>query len=756
MRTIKTRDRVKSIKVLNQSVNLSKHMKNSLVQVKERAEETQYSRHASPSEYATNNVQETARNVSRRAANHLPNPLKKARETIKHTKEHFQEVRRQLPKERLRVAEQAQNTAIQANTNAEELRNAAGQAKETAVEAKKALKDAKNTLREVRQSGRKSINDVKQSVRIKRPGLRNKAGSINKVRDIGAETPNHYSRVSAVFPRTKSSVLPKSGGKSPVRPPNQQTKVNRVHSKPISSTVISQDTFPITKEQPPNIVSKSKSYPNAIKPMNAPSNSIGIEKTSHSGYLRKGANPLKNADSTSKMPRVSAKSTSKSIKTTKKGLKDTAKGTVKTAKKSAKTAERSAKTAVKTARQTAKTTRKSAQAAVKAAKTSAKVSRVATKNAVQTAKAAVKTITALVKMAIAAIKGLVTIIIAGGWIAVLIIIITSLVGLFAGSIYGVFFSNEPETLSGETMSGVIAEINNEFTARIDDIINTNIHDLLDITGDKAPWNQVLAVYTVRTVKDPNNPMDTATMDEQKASILRTVFWDMNIISYTLDTVDYKNASDAADSLAEVAKDTGKTKLSISVTNKTPDEMASRYGFTDEQKEQLKELLSPEYDGMWNALIYGVSSVGDSSICEVAASQIGNIGGEPYWRWYGFNSRVEWCAVFVSWCADQCGYIDAEIIPKFSSCANGVKWFKDRGQWQDSGYIPCPGDIIFYDYYYNDGVSDHVGIVERVEGDTVYTIEGNTGVGNVEDICAERKHNLGSSAILGYGVPAYTQ
>jgi hypothetical protein len=204
------------------------------------------------------------------------------------------------------------------------------------------------------------------------------------------------------------------------------------------------------------------------------------------------------------------------------------------------------------------------------------------------------------------------------------------------------------------------------------------------------------------------------------------------------------------------EDKEKTKLSINVVNKAPDEMASQYGFSDTQKEQLNELLSPSYNDMWNALLYGVTSTGDSSICEVAASQIGNIGGEIYWRWYGFKSRVEWCAVFVSWCADQCGYIDAGIIPKFSSCAYGVQWFKNNGQWRDNDYTPNPGDIIFYDFNYNDSVSDHVGIVARVEGDMVYTIEGNTGVGNTEDICAERRRGLNNAAILGYGVPLYTQ
>jgi hypothetical protein len=91
--------------------------------------------------------------------------------------------------------------------------------------------------------------------------------------------------------------------------------------------------------------------------------------------------------------------------------------------------------------------------------------------------------------------------------------------------------------------------------------------------------------------------------------------------------------------------------------------------------------------------------------EIAAAQIGNAGGEPYWSWYGFGSREEWCACFVSWVAKQCGYIDAGIIPRFAWCPSGVQWFKDSEQLQDGGYTPRPGDIIFFDWE-PDGECDH--------------------------------------------------
>ena len=144
--------------------------------------------------------------------------------------------------------------------------------------------------------------------------------------------------------------------------------------------------------------------------------------------------------------------------------------------------------------------------------------------------------------------------------------------------------------------------------------------------------------------------------------------------------------------------------------------------------------------------------GNQLIVEVALTQLGNEDGAPYWSWYGFDSRVEWCACFVSWCADQCGYIESGVIPKFSACVDGVSWFQHNGQWQDRNYEPQSGDIIFFDWADENGQNgraDHVGIVQRTEKGIVYTVEGNSG-----DACRERQYAVGYYEILGYGVPTY--
>ena len=138
-------------------------------------------------------------------------------------------------------------------------------------------------------------------------------------------------------------------------------------------------------------------------------------------------------------------------------------------------------------------------------------------------------------------------------------------------------------------------------------------------------------------------------------------------------------------------------------------------------------------------------MGNQMIVAVAESQLGNIGGEPYWRWYGFESRVEWCACFVSWCADQCGYIDSGLVPKFAKCSEGAKWFQNQGRFLDGSSVPVVGSIIFFDWG-DDGSVNHVGIVKKVEKGTVYTIEGNSG-----NKCRERSYSIGDNRIYGYGI-----
>ena len=137
--------------------------------------------------------------------------------------------------------------------------------------------------------------------------------------------------------------------------------------------------------------------------------------------------------------------------------------------------------------------------------------------------------------------------------------------------------------------------------------------------------------------------------------------------------------------------------------------------------------------------------GNQQIVSVAMGQIGNSGGQKFWSWYGFDSHVEWCACFVSWCADQSGLIESGKVPKFSLCSSGVTWFQRKNKWQSGGTTPSAGMIIFFDWDH-DGNSDHVGIVEKCEGGRVYTVEGNSS-----DQVRQRNYAMDYASILGYGV-----
>ena len=135
--------------------------------------------------------------------------------------------------------------------------------------------------------------------------------------------------------------------------------------------------------------------------------------------------------------------------------------------------------------------------------------------------------------------------------------------------------------------------------------------------------------------------------------------------------------------------------------------------------------------------------GNQAVVDIAKSQVGNVGGEPYWRWFGFDSRIEWCACFVSWCYGQVGLSE----PRFSACqAQGIPWFQSHGQWGGPDYANiAPGDAIFFDWDL-DGKADHVGIVVGTDGSRVYTVEGNSG-----DACKVRSYSLTYECIKGYGL-----
>lgn len=455
-------------------------------------------------------------------------------------------------------------------------------------------------------------------------------------------------------------------------------------------------------------------------------------RTTSSKAFNGGRKSIRTVEQTSKTVKQSARSAGR------KTVKTAQKGTAKTVKTSVKTAEKTSKAAIKTSKQAAKAAQKTAQATAKAA--------------VQAAKVAVKATIASVKAIIAGIKALAAAIAAGGWVAVVIIIVICLIALTVCSCFGIFASGE-DSGTGVTMQTAVQEINEEYNQKIEDIKSNNTYDILEMSGSRAEWKEVIAIYAVdKNMADlnPANPdeaQEVATMDEGKKEDLRKLFWEMNKVeSHT----EKKTVMQENGKTVKKEKDVEKTTLYIITSHIDLETMMNNKSFTDEQKEMCRELLSDENNSLWLSVLHGISS-SDSDIVKVAQEQLGNVGGQPYWNWYGFSSRVEWCACFVSWCANKCGYIENNLIPKYSVCDTGVNWFKSKGEWLDGTEEPQEGMIIFFDWASDglDGNSDHTGIVEKVESGRVYTIEGNSS-----DACQENSYPIGHYEILGYGAPAY--
>ena len=403
----------------------------------------------------------------------------------------------------------------------------------------------------------------------------------------------------------------------------------------------------------------------------------------------------------------------------------------------------------KAVKSTAKTTKQTAQTTAKTSKVTAQTSQATARATAQAIRVTAKAIAAAAKAIAEGVKELVSAIAAGGWVSVVIAVVICLIGALV-AYFGIFFSSE-DTGSGRTMQAVVQEINEEYQAKLDGIRNSISCDTLEMSGSMAVWPEVLSVYAVKITSDPDNPQEAATITDEKEEILRDIFWEMNRITHSLSTRDVPVTIESVDEngniVEEVVMET-RTTLRIRVSHKTAEDMASLYNFNTDQREHLDALLAEGTVSMWAAVLYGVYGE-DDQIVSVALSQLGNIGGRPYWSWYGFDSHVEWCTCFVSWCADQCGYIETGVIPKFASCNSGIRWFKSHGQWADGSLEPAPGMIIFFDWDSPDGISDHVGIVEKVENGRVYTIEGNAN-----DRCARLSYPLGHHEIMGYGIPAY--
>lgn len=347
--------------------------------------------------------------------------------------------------------------------------------------------------------------------------------------------------------------------------------------------------------------------------------------------IKKAQKGMKNVKCKGKITINKAKRNIKKVQNTVKSAKNTVKATGKATKQTIKTIKEVAKNSIKLTQRTAQMTKR------------------AVKTTIQATKVAIKTTILIIKAIIASVKALVSAIIAGGWVAIIVIIVICLIAMICTSIFGIFFSNEKD-VGEKTMSSVIREINTEFTNKITDIQKNTEHNEYDINSNKAEWKDVISLYAV-IMSNGEEQTDVITLDDNKSNKLKEIFWKMNTITSSVEEIE----KDIETTDEQGNKKTEKKKikmLHIEITSKSLQEMIELYNLNLKQQQQLAELQKEEYSSMWSYMLYE-SSAGSNDIVEVARQYIGNVGGQPFWSWYGFSSRVEWCACFVSFCANEC-------------------------------------------------------------------------------------------------------
>ena len=264
------------------------------------------------------------------------------------------------------------------------------------------------------------------------------------------------------------------------------------------------------------------------------------------------------------------------------------------------------KNTIKTSKQVAKNTKKTAQEALKNSQRAVKLARESARKTAQGIRIATKATISAIKAIIAGTKALITALIAGGWVAIIIIVVICLVGLLVNSIFGIFFSNQKTSANAVTMNEVVAECNQEFADKIQSIQDTNPHEDYVLDGSMASWKDILLIYTVKQ-SNGLNATDVVTMDNNKKNILKEIFWDMNTLS---SEVKVEKVIEQGINVNEEPKEVQKKVLHIKITSKTVEDMKLQYNFNAAQNKQLAELSSDKYANLWSGVIYGVNNSGE--------------------------------------------------------------------------------------------------------------------------------------------------
>lgn len=285
------------------------------------------------------------------------------------------------------------------------------------------------------------------------------------------------------------------------------------------------------------------------------------------------------------------------IKQLKKKIKD---------KRKVKSTVKNTKTTIKTSKEVAKKAEKTAKETIKASKRATQIAKETAKRTAQGVKVAIKTTISAIKTIIAGTKALVAAIVAGGWVAVIVIIVICLVALMCSSIFGIFFSSQKTSANSITMNTVVAECNQEFSDKLQSIQDSNPHDDYVLEGSMASWKDVLTVYTIKQSNGVNQ-QDVMTIDDNKKNVIKQIFWDMN--SLTSEVRD-EMVTEQGTNADEMPKQVQKKVLHIKINTKTLEQMKNDYHFSSAQNKQLVELTDNKYAILWNGVIYGAADSGE--------------------------------------------------------------------------------------------------------------------------------------------------
>lgn len=445
--------------------------------------------------------------------------------------------------------------------------------------------------------------------------------------------------------------------------------------------------------------------------------------------------------------------------------KESLKRQIRKKKPDIKTNIRSIQKADRIRKSAAQASEMSAKSAAEAAKQSVIASQkiISSRKAEQVAKKSAEWVKRIVRGIIEGTKKLFSVLGAAFVPLMVILVLACLIGGITSSSFGIFFAGDQSGQKTHSMQEVVLKINAEYNDTIETIKKKIPHDELTTEGYLAPWPDVLSVYAVYVTTRTEGATDVVHITDNNINVLRDIFWKMNSVNYSTKKITEKKKVPVLDEKGEQKKDAEgkpiytekkvtKTILNIKTSHKTAEQQATTLSFNINQLAEMRELLDVKNASLWAQLLKGVGS-GSNELVNLALSQLGNKGGEKFWKWAGSKKRIAWCALFVSWCADKTGLRAAGKIPYFSFVGDGVHWFKTKGKWikgsdvNSSNYdkLVQPGMIIFFDWE-PDGKPNHVGIVTKVENGRIYTVEGNSS-----DAVREKNYSANSNHIFGFGV-----